>query len=369
MYESFYKLTASPFLLNPDPSFFFGSKGHAGAFAHLKYGVFQGEGFIVVTGEIGAGKTTLLRHLMQELDSQEVVAAQLVSTQLGADDLLQSVAAAFGLPMVKESKAQQLASLEAFLTSLAVQHKRALLIVDEAQHLSPAALEELRMLSNFQLGTRSLLQSFLVGQPELRKTLQAPGLEQFRQRVTSAFHLGPVGQDETRRYIEHRLQCVGWTNDPTFTAPAFVAIHEASGGIPRRINSICSRLMLYGFLSEKHEINEQDVAAVVREMQFELGVESSAPADASASANSELSTGQSAVAETAQGTTTQAANVAVTESSARNEAVVRPFAYSSIVARLDRIERALATALELLRALPPTDRRPRGSRGSERSSG
>ena len=168
MYESFYGLTGKPFQLNPDPSFYFGSRGHKRAFAYLEYGLYQSEGFIVITGEIGAGKTTIVRSLLEQLDPAKVVAAQLVSTQLDADDLLRAVGVAFGLPVETVDKAVLLASLEAFLCQLATDKKRALLIVDEAQNLTPRAIEELRMLSNFQLGDQALLQSFLVGQPELR---------------------------------------------------------------------------------------------------------------------------------------------------------------------------------------------------------
>src|SRR5437667_234847 len=168
MYESFYGLTGKPFQLNPDPAFYFGSRGHTRAFAYLQYGLYQSEGFIVITGEIGAGKTTIVRNLFEQLDREKVVAAQLVSTHLDAEDMLRAVGIAFGLPVRTVSKAVLLGSLEAFLCKLALESKRALLIVDEAQNLTPRAVEELRMLSNFQLGDQALLQSFLVGQPELR---------------------------------------------------------------------------------------------------------------------------------------------------------------------------------------------------------
>src|SRR5450631_4872905 len=151
MYESFYGLTGKPFQLNPDPAFFFGSRGHKRAFAYLQYGLYQSEGFIVITGEIGAGKTTLVRSLLQQLDSTTVAAAQLVSTRLDADDILRAVGIAYGLPVRTVGKAVLLGSLEAFFCKLALENKRALLIVDEAQNLTPQAIEELRMLSNFQL--------------------------------------------------------------------------------------------------------------------------------------------------------------------------------------------------------------------------
>jgi general secretion pathway protein A len=274
MYETYYGLTGKPFQLNPDPAFFFGSRGHKRAFAYLQYGVYQSEGFIVITGEIGAGKTTIVRSLFEQLDRDRLVAAQLVSTQLDADDMLRAVSAAFGLPVKGGDKAMLLASLEAFLCKLAIDGKRALLIVDEAQNLTPRAVEELRMLSNFQLGEQALLQSFLVGQPELRKMMQGPQMQQLRQRVIASYHLGPMDAAETQAYVEHRLEHVGWKGDPRFEPDTFPLIHTLTGGIPRRINMLCNRLMLAGYLGEKHELGVEDVQAIGREIRDELGPES-----------------------------------------------------------------------------------------------
>jgi putative secretion ATPase (PEP-CTERM system associated) len=273
MYEKFYGLTGKPFQLNPDPAFFFGSRGHKRAFAYLQYGVHQSEGFIVITGEVGAGKTTLVRSLFEHLDRGRLVAAQLVSTQLDADDMLRSIAVAFGLPIKAVDKAMLLTSLEAFLCQLAVGRKRALLVVDEAQNLTPRAIEELRMLSNFQLGDQALLQSFLIGQPELRTMMQGPQMQQLRQRVIASYHLGPMDRAETQAYIEHRLAHVGWKGDPRFDPAALDLIHQVSGGIPRRINTLCNRLLLAGFLGEKHAFGVPDVEAIVREIDEELGSE------------------------------------------------------------------------------------------------
>ncbi len=341
MYETFYRLTASPFLLNPDPSFFFASRGHNSAFAHLKFGIFQGEGFIVITGEIGAGKTTVVRAMIEQLDASKLVTAQLVSTQLEADDLLRSVATAFGLPAVNGTKAHLLATIEAFLVSLVPQGRRAVLIVDEAQNLSQKALEELRMLSNFQLGQRALLQSVLVGQPELRQLLRAPNMEQLRQRITSSYHLGPLDGDETRRYIEHRLRHVGWLGDTLIADDAFAPIHQATGGVPRRVNSLCNRLLLYGYLNEKPVLGADDVARVVEEMRDEIGLMTVAPV---AEARDERGP------------------------EAPGGSMVRSLAVAAIAARLDRIERSLSTALELLRSLAPPDKRGR-PRNTERRTG
>lgn len=269
MYESFYGLNSKPFQLNPDPSFYFGSKQHKRASAYLEYGMHRNEGFIVITGEVGAGKTTIVRGLLDSLDSAKVVAAHLVSTQLDAEDTLRLVAAAFGLRTKDVSKSDVLMTLEAFLINAARKGQRCLLIVDEAQNLTPRAVEELRMLSNFQFGNTALLQSFLVGQPEFREILQSPHMQQLRQRVIASCHIGPMDPEETRGYIEHRLKCAGSTGSPSFDDAAFLAIHTASGGVPRRINSLCDRLLLLGFLGGKRDFVAADVEEVAREIHEE----------------------------------------------------------------------------------------------------
>lgn len=271
MYESYFGLTGAPFLLNPDPSFYFDSKGHSSALSYLKFGLYQAEGFIVVTGDIGAGKTTLVKTLLNDIDHDKVVAAQLVSTQLEAGDLLRSTITAFGIPPKGQTKAELIATLEAYLTLLATQNKRAVLIVDEAQNLSRDAIEELRMLSNFQFGHQALLQSFLIGQPELRDMLLSRSLEQLRQRVIASYHLGPMNGDETRRYIEHRLKKVGWNDRPHFDEDAFDEIYQWTQGIPRRINLLCNRLLLATYLTEGNEITAADVARIAMEIRAEIG--------------------------------------------------------------------------------------------------
>ncbi|MES2960126.1 MAG: XrtA/PEP-CTERM system-associated ATPase [Pseudomonadota bacterium] len=269
MYEAFYGLSSKPFQLNPDPSFYFGSKQHRKAKAYLDYGVMKNEGFIVITGEIGAGKTTILRGLIDSLNPNNVVAGHLVTTQLGAEDTLRMVGAAFGFRVKDVTKSELLITLEAFFLSQISKGKRCLLIVDEAQNLTARAVEELRMLSNYQLGNQSLLQSFLVGQPEFREILQRPEMEQFRQRVAATCHIGPLDLDETRGYIEHRLKCAGATGKPTFDDGAFAGIHQASQGIPRRINSVCDRLLMVGFIGNRSHLTIKDVEEVVAEFKQE----------------------------------------------------------------------------------------------------
>jgi putative secretion ATPase (PEP-CTERM system associated) len=269
MYEAFYGLTSKPFQLIPDPSFYFGSKQHSRAKAYLEYGVSRNEGFVVITGEIGAGKTTILRTLIEGLHGSNVVTGHLVTTQLGAEDTLRMVGAAFGFKVKDVPKSELLITLEAFLISQTSQGKRCLLIVDEAQNLSMRAVEELRMLSNFQFGNQALLQSFLIGQPEFREILQRPEMEQFRQRVAATCHIGPLDREETQAYIEHRLKRAGSTDKPTWGEGAFDAIYKATRGIPRRINAVCDRVLLLGFLNNRSDLTAADVNEVVRELEQE----------------------------------------------------------------------------------------------------
>jgi general secretion pathway protein A len=269
MYESYYGFAAKPFQLTPDPRFFFSSRGHRRAMSYLVYGAHQAEGFIVITGEIGAGKTTLARALAGRQEVQKVVMAQVVSTQLEADDMVRMVAAAFRLPS-EPNKAILLRNLEQFLFTCHKNGRRALLIVDEAQNLPLKSVEELRMLSNFQYGNKTLLQSFLLGQPEFRKTLQRPELEQLRQRIIASCHLGPIEEAETEGYIMHRLKTVGWNGDPSFAPDTFSAIYQYTHGIPRKINLLCDRLLLMGQLDEKHAFSAKEVAEVIAELQDEF---------------------------------------------------------------------------------------------------
>lgn len=279
MFESHFGFRAPPFQLSPDPAFLYESRGHSNALAYLKYGTYQGEGFVVVTGEIGAGKTTLVKALLEMMDSSKIVAAQVVNTQLDSDDLLRTIATAFGVRSTGVSKSAIISTLEACFTAHAAAGRRALLVIDEAQNLGMREIEELRMLSNFQLGNRALLQSFLVGQPELRQVLQSKAMEQLRQRVIASCHLGPLTMDETRSYIEHRLRHVGWTDSPKFDDAVFASIHAVSEGIPRRINLLCTRILLAAFLGSRTRIEAQDVASAALEMGTEIsGVLPLAPA-------------------------------------------------------------------------------------------
>jgi general secretion pathway protein A len=285
VYSSFYKLTGIPFQLTPDPRFYYGSRTHSKAMAYLTYGLSQGEGFIVITGEIGAGKTTVVGNLLNTIDRDRYFIAKVVTTQLEPDTILRMVAGGLGIQHEGLDKAAVLGRMQAFLQDAHQAGKRVLVIVDEAQNLSNATLEELRMLSNYQVGGAALIQLVLVGQPEFRRRLaKDPALEQVRQRVIAAYHLLPMADwDETREYIHHRLRLVGWDQDPAFTDDAIQAIHDFCGGMPRRLNQLCSRLLLFGYLEELHQIDEAIVKQVISEFIVERNSEGLGSPDQTAS--------------------------------------------------------------------------------------
>ena len=273
MYQHYFGFSGQPFQCHPDPAFYFGSLPHRRAMDYLVYGLHRNEGFIVITGEVGSGKTTLVRAAISQLDPEKHLCAHLLSTQVDADNVLPLVAAAFGLPTAQAGKAALLIALEAFLCAAYRAGKRALLVVDEAQNLSLQAIEELRMLSNFQCNAHVLLQSLLIAQPEFRATLQSVQMTSLRQRVVAACHIGALDADDTRLYIEHRLRHVGWQNTPLFAPEAFAAIHLASAGIARCINALCERLLWSAFLSNTSVIG----AVEVQEIALEMDAETRAP--------------------------------------------------------------------------------------------
>ena len=269
MYEKFYKFVGSPFKLTPDHRFFYGSASHKKAMSYLQFGIHQGEGFIVVTGKIGTGKSTLVAQLLAQLDTDKVVASQIVTTQIEATGVLKLILGAFNLPALGSDKASMLRSFETFLVQQHKLKKRVLLIVDEAQNLPLRTIEELRMLSNFVLDGQSLFQSFLLGQPQFNALLADPQLEQLRQRVIASYHLEPMSAFETQAYIEHRLHRVGWVGKPSFTDGAYEHIYAETNGIPRRINNLCNRLLLFGALEELTTIDDKVVDEVIEDHRRE----------------------------------------------------------------------------------------------------
>jgi putative secretion ATPase (PEP-CTERM system associated) len=267
MYDDHYGLSGRPFQLTPDPRFWFDTATHRKAMAYLGYGLAQGEGFIVITGDVGAGKTTLVGHLMATVDRERLHIVKIVSTQIEADDLLRMVAGGLDLETVGMTKAQLLTAIERGLHAMARSGRRTLLIVDEAQALPVSALEELRMLSNFQAGGHALLQIFLLGQPEFRERLHgSERLEQLRQRVIAMHHLDPMGPEEVEPYMVHRLSVVGWQGRPRFTPDAFQALYRASDGVPRRLNQLAGRVLLFGAIEQLDTIDGRAVATVVADI-------------------------------------------------------------------------------------------------------
>jgi len=269
VYKSFYGLEAQPFRLSPDYRFSFGHPSFDNAKAYLKYAISEGEGFFAITGEPGTGKTTLIATLISELDKDRVQVATLTNVQLDSVSLLSQVLEEFELLLSNESRQSPMSKLKQFLIQQYKNGRRCILIVDEAQGLSSASLEELRLISNLEYDNRLLLQVFLAGQPSLMAMIRAPGLEQLNQRFIAASELVPLDLDETAAYIEHRLLKVGWKKDPSFTGEAMKLIHKFSGGVPRRINLICHRLFLYGGLKQKREFIGPDALHVIVELHKE----------------------------------------------------------------------------------------------------
>ena len=268
MYSEHFGLTGAPFQLTPDARFWFGSRTHKKAMAYLGYGLAQGEGFIVVTGEVGAGKSTLVGHLLATIDRARLNALSVVSTQVEGDDMLRLVAQGLGVATAAVEKARLLDLVERRLEDESRAGKRTLLIVDEAQNLPVSALEELRMLSNFQVAGRALVQIFLLGQPEFRDKLDhSEGLEQLRQRVIASHHLDAMGADEVEAYVTHRLKLVGWQGRPIFADDCWPAIHRNSDGVPRRVNQLANRLMLLAAVEGKQSIDGAAVEAVMADLE------------------------------------------------------------------------------------------------------
>lgn len=278
MYEQYYHLNGMPFQLTPDSRYFFGSKGHSRAISHLIYGLSQGEGFIVVTGEVGAGKTTLVERLWSQLDRDTYTVARISTTQVSGEDLFRLAMAGFGLEDDTPGRAHLLRRFEVMLQEHQAAGRRCLLVVDEVQNLSIAALEELRMLSNLTANGGAALQTILLGQPQFRRMLASADLDQLRQRVLASYHLGPLTREETRAYIEHRLTTAGWAGTPHWEDAAFDTIFRYSDGIPRRINRLASRVLTHGALDESGEITALMVEATADELDQDLkGMEGEFP--------------------------------------------------------------------------------------------
>ena len=282
MFIEDFRLTGQPFQLTPDARFWFESRTHRKAMAYLGYGLAQGDGFIVVTGEIGAGKSTLVQHLLVNIDPARLYAISLVSTPVEGDSMLRLAAQGLDIDIGAVEKSRLLDAVEDRLEQGFRAGKRTLLIVDEAQNLPVSAFDELRMLSNFQVAGKALIQIFLLGQPEFRAKLATPGLEQLRQRVIATHHLDAMGVDEVEAYVRHRLGVVGWQGLPGFSADAFASLHFETGGIPRRVNQLANRLLLHAAVEGVETLDAQAVKLVAADLkadfpQPDVSIESPAP--------------------------------------------------------------------------------------------
>jgi type II secretory pathway predicted ATPase ExeA/outer membrane protein OmpA-like peptidoglycan-associated protein len=266
MYESFFGFKDTPFRLSADEKFRYAHKNYLRASAYLAYALQQSEGFVMITGQPGSGKTTLVRDVISEIDSSKFNALNLMTSQLQAEELLRKVALEYGLPAESYNKATLLTSITKHLSDLYDQGKRAILFLDEAQNLSVTGLEELRLLSNLQKGNSSLLQIVLIGHDELRELVLNPDMEHIQQRLIAACQIKPMSAEQTKEYINHRLEIVGWQQDPELGDEAYALIHMAAQGVPRKINHLMSRLLLFASLEEKHVLVDEDVLEILEEL-------------------------------------------------------------------------------------------------------
>lgn len=269
MYESFYGMAEKPFSIQPDPDFLYFGKRHSFAYAMLKYGVENRAGFTVITGEIGSGKTTLIRHLLNNLP-ELVTVGLITNTHRNITEILELVMLAFGQPFNGISGLALYENFENFLIEEYREGRRVILMVDEAQNLSPEVLESLRLLSNINADKHQLLQMIITGQPELKAILSKPELQQFAQRVAVDFHISPLSESEVPLYIVHRLKVAG-RQKMLFTFGACQSIAKFTKGIPRAINILCDMALVYGMAAEAAEIDEDLIEEVIRDKR-EFGV-------------------------------------------------------------------------------------------------
>ena len=266
MYLTFYGLAEKPFNATPDPRFLYMTPGHREALAQLLYGTQERKGFIVLIGKVGTGKTTLLHALWQRLREQSAVSF-VVNSTLPFDGLLEYVLADLGIPKTGESRAQRLIALNHFLIKREREGQNTVLIIDEAQNLDVATLEQIRLLSNFETPTSKLLQILLVGQPELKTKLDLPELRQLKQRVGLRCHIPPLTLEETRAYIRTRLRIAGARDLGLFADSAVDRISAYAGGIPRLINTVCDHCLLFGYADQKRRIDRQIVNQAIEYLE------------------------------------------------------------------------------------------------------
>ncbi len=263
-----------PFRLTPDHHLCYRHPNYQRAKYYMEYAVTQGEDFVLITGEPGTGKTTLINDVLANVNEEKLIIARLIGMHLVREELLRMVAFAFGLNIAAQDNVSLLRDTRQFLIERSKGGRRALLIVDEAQTLSSATLEELRLLSNLQYNDVTLLQIFLVGQERLLDIVINPAMAQLHQRLIAACHLNPLNVKQTEAYIKHRLSLVGWQEDPKLHENVFPPIYQHSRGVPRKINLLCNRLFIGGFHNRKHELTVRDVRRSIEELRKESLVHS-----------------------------------------------------------------------------------------------
>ena len=266
MYESFYGLKEKPFNLLPDPGYLYMSQGHENAYTHLEYAVAENKGFAVITGEIGSGKTTLINFLLGKIQ-QDIRVGLINTTHISSTQFIKMICQEYELKVDGRDKAEVLDLFHGFLLSQFSERKRVILIIDEAQNLTPKTMEEIRMLSNLEAEKHHLIQIVLVGQPELRKKLQLKDLEQLAQRVTVHCHLDALTREEVGEFIRYRLKVGGMENPDIFDKGAIEAVCRYSRGIPRLINILCDTALVYGYADELKVIDKKTIENVINARQ------------------------------------------------------------------------------------------------------
>jgi len=268
MYKKFFGLRENPFNVNPDPRFLVSTRHTEEAFAVLTYGIQARKGFVTLTGEVGTGKTTLLNKLLDWLHQENLATAFVFNSRLNVTQFLDFMMADFGIPCDIKLKSQVLIRLNQWLLERYRAGETAVLIVDEAQNLSPQVLEEIRLLTNLETATEKLLQIVLSGQPELDQKLSQPGLRQLRQRITLRCKTYPLTLEETSSYIHERLRVAGADSQPIFAADAIEALHRYSRGIPRVINMLCEHALISAFVDQKRPVQAPTIDEVAREFDL-----------------------------------------------------------------------------------------------------
>jgi putative secretion ATPase (PEP-CTERM system associated) len=267
MYERYFGLKEKPFRITPDPRFLYLSEKHAEALDHLFYGITQGEGFMVISGDVGTGKTTVIRSLLERLDDPNIQTSIVLNPLLEIDDLLRAILEDFGLSPQSGSKKILIDQLNAFLLDINQKGGKAVVIIDESQNLAPDILEELRSLSNLETFREKLLQIVLVGQLELWTKLNSPNLRQLKQRISVSYRLEPLALEEMKGYIAHRLTIAGFRGDLEFSPQAYRLIFKVSRGIPRLINLLCDRTLLVLYLEQKMKVTTVQVQKALESLR------------------------------------------------------------------------------------------------------